>query len=228
MVVCREGRDMPSERPETLTINGETRTISAWANAVGISHQLLRARARRGKVGAALLAPPGDAAARAKSPPGERFKWRRRLGPVTIGDQRHSLTTWARLSGVPYATLRSRYTRGARGPDLIRPARNGATYPVDGEELPLAEAAARLGLSVGALQWRIKCADPEHREKHRAKSRRIYAERKERGLCVRMGCDQSARAAHPYCDACRELVTARSRLAKRDARARGRAVGAVA
>lgn len=72
-----------------ITHNGETRTLSEWATHLGYKYGLLASRWKLGLRGGELLAPPKFA----------------RGALVEFNGQAHTLPTWSKISGVPYATL---------------------------------------------------------------------------------------------------------------------------
>jgi hypothetical protein len=79
-----------------LEWEGQTMTLKQWAEHRGQKYGLLASRWKNGLRGAELFAAPA---------------WERNA-LVTHNGEARPMTEWAKLSGVPYSTLRWRYVRG--------------------------------------------------------------------------------------------------------------------
>ncbi len=92
-----------------LTHDGETRTISDWADLLGIERSGLRSRLKRYSVEVALSAPVGGH----RIVPGKPSSNVRLL---TLGDDTLTVSQWAKRLGIHVSTLRERIAR--HGPDI--------------------------------------------------------------------------------------------------------------
>lgn len=80
---------------------------------------------------------------------------------ITINGETKTLVEWSKVSGVKEPTLRSRYMRGIRGAELIKPANQSLNYhksmkriQVDGELFTFSELSKQTGLNEKTLRQR--------------------------------------------------------------------------
>lgn len=80
---------------------------------------------------------------------------------ATINGETKTLIEWSKISGVKIITLRNRYARGIRGPELIKPADQSRNYhknikriQVNGDGITFAELSEQTGLNEKTLRQR--------------------------------------------------------------------------
>lgn len=145
-----------------ITHNGETRTISDWADLIGIRRSALRSRLKRHSVEVALSAPVG----RPYLVPG---KPNSNVRLLTFGDDTLTVAQWAKKLGIAHSTLRERITR--HGPDIAlstnkvafgqplsgekRNENRRRMITFNGETIPMGEWADRIGVKPSSLCSRI-------------------------------------------------------------------------
>ena len=90
-------------------INGEVHTLNEWAEITGLNKKLIRTRySQEGKRGEALIAP-----AHAGSATPAKL--------ITIGDDTHTITEWAEITGLRRGLIRERVKNGYVGAAVIAP-----------------------------------------------------------------------------------------------------------
>ena len=119
-------RKQPVSHASTLIeYEGETRTLSAWADHLGIPYDTLSRRFTRGKKGFDLFAHVRPVTKKAE---------RESRGavsdlPIQRGNHTYTLKEWSIKLGIPYNVLYARYKTGKRGFDLLAPMRTASNKP---------------------------------------------------------------------------------------------------
>ncbi len=91
----------------TLTLNGETRPLAEWAERTGIHPATLSDRVHHGWTDERALTEPVNPAGR------------RPTTTLTVDGRTHSLSEWARISGIPLSTVHYRVRHGFAPADVI-------------------------------------------------------------------------------------------------------------
>lgn len=93
--------------------NGETHTLKEWSEIYSINYETLRDRFHRGDL------PP-----RLFETTAQRKKDLKKAIYIEWRGKRLSLKQWSKRLGINYATLKGRYKRGKRCPELFKPVQN--------------------------------------------------------------------------------------------------------
>lgn len=132
--------------PTSLTLNGETRSVSEWAERLGIREGTLRMRIYRGHNAEAVLNPAVDVS-----------RIRKPL-MVTYKGEVHNLTEWSKILGVSTQTLSLRLHSGWSLEDVFERSvvRESVTYEIDGVVKTIAEWAKMSGRSEALVRSRLQ------------------------------------------------------------------------
>lgn len=123
----------------TLTLNGRTMTVSAWARELGLCDEVVRRRLRAGCSDEEALAPTGPA---------------RACVYIEHDGRRQSLSRWCREFHLSIEVVRRRYNEGVRGDALFAPPVVARTISAHGKTLTRKQWAAEVGISESLIRQR--------------------------------------------------------------------------
>jgi hypothetical protein len=118
--ITKQTRAKPAPKPapkakprpaQTLTHNGQTRTIYDWASIIGVSHMTIHLRLRKGWSIEAALTPKPKREPKPKHEPKPKQS-RRTFVTLTYQGQTLKLAEWAKIVGVSLPTLCQRRKHG--------------------------------------------------------------------------------------------------------------------
>jgi hypothetical protein len=132
-----------------ITWNGERKTLQQWADITGIKRSLIRARLNSGwSIERALTTKP------------EPYRGGKKARNFTFNGETHSLKTWAKKTGISFATLISRvYQFGWTFERAItEPIKDQTPIKtiINGETKRINEVAIETGLNPSTVRYRIK------------------------------------------------------------------------
>lgn len=97
-----------------LTINGETKNLSEWAEIAGISAEAIRKRIAAGVTGSALI---------------DRRHSQKKLKRFEVNGEKKTFKELAEASGLTVAAIKHRIKRGLSGRDLVAPPQKRGRKP---------------------------------------------------------------------------------------------------
>lgn len=132
-----------------LTIGDETKTIAGWSEATGVNVNTIQKRLYDGM----------DIKEAVETPV---RKWEKTKNDsvknqlFTHDGEEHTLSEWAKITGIAVSTLHCRITAGWDISRALTKKMENSDITFDGETLPLTEWAKRKGLSPQLLRSRVK------------------------------------------------------------------------
>ena len=182
-------------QPKLITYKGKARTISAWAQALGIADITLRNRLRSGWSVKAALTTPVDEKKNTKTSAPRKYSY---------DGKSMTLSEWEKHTGIPYYVLADRLRKldkwsigeALTAPNRSLKAKKRITY--NGETLPVREWARRIGVPTNIIYSRMRRTDdlsriliPKiekpwgcrvHRVTYKGRSMSLYQWSKETGI----------------------------------------------
>lgn len=146
--------DAPELRPVMLTLDGETLTLTQWAERIGIPDGTLRRRVMRGW--------PPEKVLQGRLP--------RRGLRLTLNGETLTLVEWSERLGVPRHVLYTRHRAGMPVEEVLKPSRkvDRVTLTHQGQTLTLNEWSEKIGVPAPTIYERLKRGLPMERVLHPA------------------------------------------------------------